>query len=612
MLTSQKSYPYKELPQGDTFRYLVLEPGADDEPLVCKLQTAPITDTHFEAVSYVWGTSIKDQPITCEDHIIHITPSLAKVLRRVRLLNKPLRVWADSVCIDQANREEKENQVALMGKIYRSAKIVLIHVGSDDDGHGPTVRSLLDEVDTMIQATCEANCMSWDDFPYPEATDPILVDPRWRALYILLKQDWFDRGWVVQEAASPPDCQILWGQTRLDWAKLMRVYIWLSTRASNVYYSYHFSDVPINCHTNVYLENHEEFGRAFYDESSWGSPSILRTLNSARELDVTDLRDRIYAFMDLPRCSEDRIILHPDYGSSHLKTYLRFAAKHIQHTRSTEILDYVSHKEQSLLDDVPSWVPRWDIPTWSVSLNVRTSNVAAPRTGFVVEPVVINDTCLRVRGVMLGTMQFASDILDWNTTTADTILEIWRHVKATSTKCPYMAFSEPCLLEAFLDSLTAGTFDGEPSQWRRSRSSFAREAQQEESQQDHRNTHNAKLSEDSMGGAENESSSLFIEHIKSRTDNRKFVLTERGYMGLAPAVVHATDLCAIVFGCKTPCALRKADEGHHYTYLGATALVGKEYGEMEDGGIVFCTVLGDEESKDWVDWHVEEQDIDLC
>jgi hypothetical protein len=606
MLASQKTYPYNELPQGDVFRYLVLEPGADDEPIVCSLQTAPITDTHFEAVSYVWGTFIKDQSIVCEDHIIKITPSLAKVLRRVRLLNKPLKVWADSVCINQDDLEEKGNQVALMGKIYRSANSVLIHIGSDDSGHGPAVYSLLNEVDTMIQAICEANCMSWDEFPYPEETDPILVDPRWTALYMLLKQDWFDRGWVVQEAASAPDCQILWGQTRLDWAKLMRVYIWLSTRASSTYYSGLFSDVPINCHTNIYLESHEEFGQAFYDESSWGSPSILRTLNSARELDLTHPCDRIYAFMDLPQSSEDRITLHPDYSSSHLKTYLQFAAKHIHYTRSTEILDYVSHEEQSLLDNIPSWVPRWDIPTWSVSLNVRTSNVAAPRAGSAIEPAVINDTCLRVRGVIIDTVQFASDLLDWNTTKADTILEIWKHVKATSIKCPYIASSEPCLLDAFLDSLSAGTFDGEPSQWRRAKSSFARKAQQEQG-----NTDDVELSEDTVGGAENESSSLFIEHIRSRTDNRKFVLTERGYMGLAPAVAHTADLCAIVFGCKTPCVLRKAGEGR-YTYLGATALVGKEYSDMEDGGIVFCTVLGDDESKDWVEWDNEEQDIDLC
>lgn len=39
---------------------------------------------------------------------------------------KPLAVWVDQVCIDQNNAEEKNDQVALMHKIYQRAKEVLI------------------------------------------------------------------------------------------------------------------------------------------------------------------------------------------------------------------------------------------------------------------------------------------------------------------------------------------------------------------------------------------------------------------------------------------------------------------------------------------------------
>lgn len=216
-LASQKTYPYDELPQGDVFRYLVLQPGAGDDPLVCNLRTAPIADTPFEAVSYVWGQAIKNQSIICENHVMGITPSLSSVLRRIRLLNKPLKVWADSICIDQENLKEKGHQVALMGKIYRSAQRVLIHMGSDDGGQGPAVCSLLDEVDKMVEETCKKIDMTWDSFPYSDEDDPLLVDPRWNSLHKLLSHNWFDRGWVVQEAASAPDGQILWGQSRIDW-----------------------------------------------------------------------------------------------------------------------------------------------------------------------------------------------------------------------------------------------------------------------------------------------------------------------------------------------------------------------------------------------------------
>jgi hypothetical protein len=606
MSTLQKTYPYDQLPQGDVFRYLVLQPGVGDEPLVCNIQTAPITDTHFEAVSYVWGPPNRDQTIVCQGHVMNITPSLAKVLRRVRLLNKPLKVWADSLCINQEDLKEKGNQVALMGKIYRSANRVLIHIGSDDGGHGPAVCSLVEEVNTMVQTAFKTIDKSWDSFPYPDEDDPLLVDPRWDALYVLLKQDWFDRGWVVQEAASSPDSQLLWGQSRFGWEKLMRVYIWLSTRASDVYYSRPFSEVPINSHMSIYLESHEEFGQVFYDVLSWGSYSILRTLNSARELDLTNPCDRIYAFMDLPKKTEQRIILHPDYEITHLETYRRFAAKYLQHTKHTEILDYVSHNENSLVDDCPSWVPRWDIPTWSVSLNVWAATLAASRTGSAIEPVIIDEKCLKVRGIIIDTVLYVSDVLDWDTTTADTIIKIWNQVNTISCECPYVESSEPRRLDAFLDSLCAGTYDGEDSQWRLAKASFARKAQNNQGPID-----NAETSADAVGGAENESA-LFIEHVRIRTDHRKFILTERGFMGLAPEVAHTLDLCAIVFGCKTSCVLRRKDGGDQYTFLGASYLVGKECYYTDEGAVLFCNVLGSDESKDWLDWDVEEQDICLC
>jgi hypothetical protein len=48
MLTFKGDYPYEKLPSGDTFRYLSLQPGAGDEPLV-SLHTANIFDTAYDA-----------------------------------------------------------------------------------------------------------------------------------------------------------------------------------------------------------------------------------------------------------------------------------------------------------------------------------------------------------------------------------------------------------------------------------------------------------------------------------------------------------------------------------------------------------------------------------
>jgi hypothetical protein len=54
----------------------------------------------------------------CDGKSIDITASLRDVLRRVRLPNTPRNIWADQICIDQGNLEERGHQVKLMGKIF--------------------------------------------------------------------------------------------------------------------------------------------------------------------------------------------------------------------------------------------------------------------------------------------------------------------------------------------------------------------------------------------------------------------------------------------------------------------------------------------------------------
>jgi hypothetical protein len=105
---------------------------------------------------------------------------------------------------------------------------------------------------------------------------------------------------------------------------------------------------------------------------------------------------------------------------------------------------------------------------------------------------------------------------------------------------------------------------------------------------------------------------LFLHHIRNRLHNRRFILTKRGYMGLGPLIAHEGDICGIIFGCKTPCLLRKAPQDPNYKYLGATALMGKGHVDLEGDGVAFVDVLGSEQSEDWADWDVEEQDIYLC
>lgn len=70
-------------------------------------------------------------------------------------------------------------------------------------------------------------------------------------------------------------------------------------------------------------------------------------------------------------------------------------------------------------------------------------------------------------------------------------------------------------------------------------------------------------------------------------------------------------MCAIVFGCRMPCVLRPTDQENQFQFLGPCFLLGNLEYSYDIIGAYYGDILGDEDSKDWVDWDVEEQDIYL-
>ena len=92
-------YAYAPIPKDGDLRYLVLDPGKHEEPLIGSLIVAHIDSMpKFDTISYVWGKpKIVDQ-IICDGSFIGITASLRDGLRRVRLPNASRNLWTDQVC----------------------------------------------------------------------------------------------------------------------------------------------------------------------------------------------------------------------------------------------------------------------------------------------------------------------------------------------------------------------------------------------------------------------------------------------------------------------------------------------------------------------------------
>jgi len=80
----------------------------------------------YNALSYVWGGSNKHQSIFIDNQCLAVTLNLHAALLRLRDYDIPRIIWADTVCINQEDEQEKERQIQSMAKIYSKASHVIV------------------------------------------------------------------------------------------------------------------------------------------------------------------------------------------------------------------------------------------------------------------------------------------------------------------------------------------------------------------------------------------------------------------------------------------------------------------------------------------------------
>jgi hypothetical protein len=91
-------------------------------------------ENSYEAVSYVWGAPAFTKELVIErDFVIGITEVVDTMLRWFRDEKTTTSLWIDAICLDQANRREVAEQVALMHEIYNQVRKTRIWIGPKDD-----------------------------------------------------------------------------------------------------------------------------------------------------------------------------------------------------------------------------------------------------------------------------------------------------------------------------------------------------------------------------------------------------------------------------------------------------------------------------------------------
>lgn len=619
-------YKHQPLPSGDRIRRLILEPSeSDDDPLVGHLEVIELAYVDerypFEAISYAWGPDVKNETITLEGKTLLVTKNLADALRQTRRATEPRALWADSICINQEDEEEKGQQVALMGCIYETSSCTLICLGPGrypgDRYRAGNVAALVADVERMMEQVFQDPSFSWewDSFPWPRADDALVTDDRWECWVEFVQQPWFLRGWVVQEAALGRECRVLWAGVEMEWLSVLRIYYWLMWRASHLKPGGFSGWIITRNHSSMYeCRRHEEARtlRPGHVRDRLKPLSTLERLKDARILEVTDPKDRIYAFMRVPTSDEamGALRLQPDYteSKSHLDVYREFAIKYLETTSNLDLLSCVEHDEDEDLDmsSFPSWIPRWDRganhPT-SFDLHDRKITCPDSDASDVAFTILDGGATLRVRAIILDSVQYASKTIKRHCQGPEAVAEnvaevvsLWRELVPQSTRCP--GPHETRLAVAFLNVACRAKFKGELEEFLQSQEAFAQLLQ---SDQPH-------VSMDAITRDEN-AQRISTHAMKYVSYDHRFVVLGRGYYGVALNVTREGDVCAIIFGTRSPFILRKmVGKNHHYNILGPAYVQSKE-----------CSINGypwrlgeDDECEDWRDWDLPTEDIFLC
>lgn len=216
---------YDKLPSDEWFRLLFIEPGSPENALQCQLIPVQLelAKSRYEALSYCWSTDTAAKcGIVCNGLHIDIGQPLSEALQHIRHPRLLRVIWADALCINQGDNDERSQQVSIMHSVYSNALRTLVWLGI---AYTDTTKAL--------ELICEV-VNAWDETHPAEFSvfDPETEIIQWHkptepfsesipgltyTLSCVFGREWFRRRWVIQEVVLAQSAQLLLGYHTISW-----------------------------------------------------------------------------------------------------------------------------------------------------------------------------------------------------------------------------------------------------------------------------------------------------------------------------------------------------------------------------------------------------------
>lgn len=407
--SKSSQYRYTPLQTPKSIRLLQLSRGERDDPVQCHLFEARLDDYPlYEAVSYTWGDPNDKSVLNCNNKTISVPRNLIEGLRMFRRPDRLRILWADAVCINQKDLEERSSQVTLMARVFSEASRVLVWL---DHGNSPLIKRAFSYICWYLNRKDIYNIASysWGREKMPvddsEATtfeipaDDITME----ALWYLFERPYFSRGWIVQELVLPKSVQVYCDEACINYRFLENFVFeaWDSNAEKEFAVGYRLEDDRV-----LWIR---DLRQNLHDTSK--SIRFTEMLMLTRHQNFSDPRDCVYGLLGLQDLCHDmnfqRPLFKPDYTVSTIKCYKSLVETLLIDRGDIGILTLVRHSDL-VMENLPLWVPRLWNPNETegfLNMDYHGFDLAESLKPMVSRQRYGGYDCMRIRGVRVSKLK---------------------------------------------------------------------------------------------------------------------------------------------------------------------------------------------------------------
>jgi hypothetical protein len=355
----------------------ILSPTGTTGTLHLEMFKANLDEIHeYYALSYVWGDTANPTEVLVNERKTLIGRNLAAFLNRLR--GTAIPVWADALCINQQDDEEKNRQVSFMKEIYGSSSGTLAWLGKLDSSD--LVLALMQSLRTewMGSTTLEEveigtlgpHHNNWVDrhsyffrLEEQERDENADFNKYWKALFSMMDLVYWERVWTLQEMALACNTTFFTDSVKFELADLLLLLYWTKALRKQPLIDGGYIEGTRKVLNNILAEHVlgdnlsavEQIHR-IRSQLSKGGNNLGLVCELTTRLQSTDPRDKIFGLLGLFESS-----ITPDYRKPVSQVYTEFCQTWIAMNQSTDFLHHAGLNLNIARETkpMPTWKPDW-------------------------------------------------------------------------------------------------------------------------------------------------------------------------------------------------------------------------------------------------------------